>query len=114
MADQLALPMSRLRRPAAQRDPETSHAAARQLARSGVLGAQALETLRALAAWPSIAPTSAELAAGNVTLRFRYARRLADLRELGYVTEGPSRVCRVTGRHALTWRITPFGQRALV
>lgn len=90
-----------LRTPARLTDPDTSHAAAETVP----LTEQMAETLTALRRWPGPPPTSQELAGGDVRLRYLYARRLADLRELGYVANGPSRPCRVSGRNALTWRV---------
>lgn len=95
-----------LRRPAASADPVTSHDAAPHIVRTGLLGAQLIATLTALRAWHQrhgYAPTSAELAEGDVRLRFTYARRLADLRERRLVMQEPPRPCGATGRLVVTW-----------
>ena len=88
-------------------DPSTSHISARQFTASGQLGEQmreTLDTLKHYIARTGETPTSAELAAGDTDARFRYARRLADLRANGgYVQNGEPRICRATGKLALTW-----------
>ncbi len=98
------LPSARLRTPARGSDPDTSHVAARRLRESGQLSRQLAETLAALRAYPGH-PTSAELAHGDPVLRYRYARRLADLKRLGFVTMGDQRTCTASGRTAWTWRV---------
>ena len=105
---------SRPRLPSRNRDPRSSFTAAVQLASSGQLGKQCLETLKLLAAYPG-EPTSMELAQGNRLVRFTLARRLADLRAKGreYVENGPTRECRFTGRDSLTWKLTAAGRAAL-
>lgn len=102
-----------LRAPAAARDPDTSHDAAARAVEAGLLGRQMLATLQALDAWVGGAPTSAELAGDDTYRRFAYARRLADLRCQGYVTNGEARACRKTGARAMTWALTPAGAAVL-
>lgn len=91
-------------------DPSTSHLAEAKLRQSGRLGRQLLETLARLVEWPSDPPTSRELGGADVRQQYICARRLTDLRELGYVENGGSRVCRRTGEKCLTWRPTPAGR----
>jgi hypothetical protein len=102
-----------LRPIAAHTDPDTSHQAARHLARTGQLGRSMRATLTALAAWRGAPPTSYELAGDDLRARFEHGRRLPDLRERGLVTNGAARPCRVTGRQAVTWVVTAAGHAAL-
>jgi len=92
------------RLPAASNDPQTSHIAARELVRSGRLTEQQERTLAALRAWVGPAPTSAELAAGDLALRFMFARRLVELERAGRVERLAARVCTQTGQRSHTWR----------
>src|SRR5689334_16460028 len=110
MNPQVPLPFGPVRRPAATADPETSNGAAIEAQATGLLGRQKMETLRALRDWPLDPPTSAELSRGDTTLRFRYARRLADLELHGLVEKCPARVCRRTERVSVTWRLTESGR----
>ena len=93
-------------------DPSTSHASDHQHRQSGRLAAEMRETLLALAAWRGDEPPTAhELAGIDGGLVHRYGRRLSDLREMGHVenTEHKRR-CTVTGRAAMTWRLTEAGR----
>jgi hypothetical protein len=101
MAEQLAESPMSIRPIARHSDPHTSREAAGEVR----LTVQMQETFAALRAWRGAPPTSHELAGTNLTLRYRYARRLADLREVGMVANGPARRCAVTGRSALTWLV---------
>ena len=103
----------RLRPIAATADPATSHEAARHLARTGQLTRSMRRTLTVLAAWPASPPTSHELAGRDLRDRYEHARRLADLRERGLVTNGAARACGITGKQAVTWLVTAAGRAAL-
>jgi len=95
--------LSLLGQPIARRDdPETSKAAARDVTASGKRAKQAAECLSAVRMFPS--STSAELAVSAGLDRYTAARRLPELRSRGLVENGPARLCRVTGRAAMTWR----------
>lgn len=101
---------------AAKRDPETSHRVGEQLEKSGALSDSRYYTLVALRIWEgwhSTPPTSRELADGNARLRTEYARRLPELREMGFVEQRPARVCRDGGRPSMTWAVTEAGRRVL-
>lgn len=90
----------------AKGDPWTSREAARELTRSGMRAEQKLAVLKALQQHPGT--TSAELARESGLDRFLCARRLPDLRADDLVTNGvpqETRVCRVTGRPSLVWRL---------
>lgn len=91
--------------------PATSHAAAREVLASGTVHAgmrRALALVVAHEGW-----TSAELAGGDVRLRYELARRLPDAEKAGLVAKGAARVCRRTGRLATQWYPTPSGRDAL-
>jgi hypothetical protein len=106
-------PVERLRPVSHAGDPATSHQAERHLRESGRLGRQLFETLAALADWPVDTPTSRELGGDDVRLQYLRARRLSDLKRLGYVENGPSRICRRTNELCLTWVLTASGRARL-
>ena len=90
-------------------DPETSKAAAREVTRTGAAAKQAkairviMQDLAAVCRNPA---TASELADLTPALdRYQVARRLPEMREAGWVANGPARKCRVTGRSAMTWRL---------
>lgn len=91
------------RRLAHHGDPDSSHAAARDLETSGDLGAQRAAVLAALRA-VGRPVTSAELADLSGLPRPMCARRLPDLDVAGPVARDVMRACRVTGRMCVTWR----------
>ena len=96
---------------AANADPDTSHAAARQVTKDGTRKRQALAVLAAVQRWPS--RTSAELARMAGLDRHLVARRLpelADARNGALVDRGVARRCNVTGKLALTWEPTKRGE----
>lgn len=86
---------------AATRDPWTSHAAAREVTRSGARAIQQNVCLGAVRLWPGC--TSAELARHIHSDRWLAARRLPELRAAGLIKNGAARQCEVTGRMCLTW-----------
>lgn len=88
---------------AANTDPWTSHAAAREVTRSGTRAVQQNICLGAVRLWPS--STSAELARHIKSDRFMTARRLPELRTAGFLRNGEARTCAVTGQKSLTWEI---------
>lgn len=88
---------------AATRDPWTSHKAAREVTKSGQRANQQNLCLGAVKQWPS--STSAELAQRIGTDRWTVARRLPELRAGGFVVNGEARVCGVTGKTSLVWKL---------
>ena len=94
-------------------DPETSHRAAAQITKSGHLGRSCARTLHVLAAHPGPAPTSAELARGDLRLFFFYDRGISDIYTRGLVAHEEARACRQTGKIALTWLLTPRAPETL-
>ena len=88
---------------AASRDPWTSHAAAREVTRSGTRAIQQNVCLGAVRMWPNC--TSAELAGRINSDRWMTARRLPELRAAGLLKNGEARQCSVTGRLCLTWEL---------
>jgi hypothetical protein len=84
-------------------DPETSHDAAEQVVKSGLVGRQQAEVLALVRAHQGC--TSAEL--GELLVgqgaRFIVARRLPELERLGKVRRGDKRICRAHGTMAVTW-----------
>lgn len=89
-------------------DPDTSHAAAKHITRSGQRDTQAALLLTAVLRIPG--GTSAEY--GAVVLdRYACARRLPELEKLSMVRRGPKRICRATGSEAITWIPTAMAYR---
>lgn len=87
-------------------DPSTSKIAEAKLRASNRLNEGCRKTLAALREYiarHNENPTSAEMAGGDASLRHLYAKRLADIRSLGLVKNGPQRVCKTTGQTSLTW-----------
>lgn len=83
-------------------DPETSHAAAADITRSGVRASQQRTVRDLVRAFPG--RTSAELAARSRDIdRWTAARRLPELRTENLVRNGEPKKCGVTGKRALTW-----------
>ena len=78
-------------------DPWTSHAAARDVERTGLAQQHRDLVLARVRATPG--STSAELA-GDGLDRWQVARRLPEIQE---VRQGDARTCRVTGRACVTW-----------
>jgi hypothetical protein len=84
-------------------DPVTSHEAAEQAERSGLIGKQQAEVLELVRSHSGC--TSAELGEllGGHGARFIVARRLPELERLGKVRRGEKRTCRAHGTAAVTW-----------
>jgi predicted transcriptional regulator len=83
-------------------DPESSKAAAAELGCKGILSKQRQEVLEALrSCGPS---TSAELAERSGLDRYLVARRLPELRDMGFIVQGEVRDSAV-GRPAVEWRL---------
>lgn len=93
-------------------DPASSHAAGKGLEKSGKLAAQRAMVFQSVKDYPGA--TSRELAhyANNGPIERMlvydvFHRRLPELREAGYVQNGPDlRPCTVSGRRLLTWHPT--------
>ena len=81
-------------------DPDTSHQAAEQIRKSGVLGRQQRAVLEAVRANPG--KTAVELARITGMCRFAISRRLPELQPV-YVRRGPPRDCTINGRPQSTW-----------
>lgn len=84
-------------------DPTTSHAAAEDVTSSGVRAVQMMRVFAGVKSFPG--RTSRELAELVGIERHAAARRTADLEHLGMVRKGPSRVCTLGGRPAVTWYV---------
>ena len=82
-------------------DPESSHAAAAHITRTGKRGAQQDQATAAVRQFPGC--TSFALAMRTGLDRYMLARRLPECESAGRVRRGELRHCRVTGRLALTW-----------
>lgn len=88
-------------------DPESSHAAATRMNRSGKMARQCARVLAIVEATPGL--TSAELAERHHEDRQMIARRLANLRDgtkahpAKLVKNGEQRICNVNKTLALTW-----------
>ncbi len=90
-----------VRTPAARAtDPDTSHAAAAAVTKSGVRAHQQRQVLAALREWPGC--TSAELARHACMDRYAVARRLPELVP-AFAFQGATRRCACSGRPAVTW-----------
>ena len=87
---------------AASADPVTSHQAAAAFTKSGARAARKLAVLDFLRAHPA-GMTSFEIARAMNRDRHEIAKRLPDLRRDGFITNGAARICRITGKLALTW-----------
>jgi hypothetical protein len=84
-------------------DPVTSHIAAQEITHEGTREKQAAIVLDLVRRYPG--NTSMELSQYCNLDRYQIARRLADLEHAGEVEKGIMRVCSVSGRMAVTWRI---------
>ncbi|MFC1762946.1 winged helix-turn-helix domain-containing protein [Planctomycetota bacterium] len=82
-------------------DPVTSYHAADEIHQSGRWQSQQQAVLAALKRLGEA--TSAEVANAMGADRHLPARRLADLRRLGFVEQGRPRRCSVTKRECMTW-----------
>jgi len=85
-------------------DPVTSYIAAEKLAKSGGWRTQkkaVYETLKL-----NNGCTSAELGRFMGSDRFMPARRLPELVTIGFVVQGPVRICKVTHQLCVTWWLT--------
>lgn len=88
--------------PARNTDPHTSHLAAAEMIASGAQGRQQLAVLAAVRVNGYC--TSAELARVHGLDRYAVARRLPELERMGLVQRAPARICKESGRPAMTWR----------
>ena len=93
--------------PARNSDPISSHEAARAIIATGDRAHQQHLAYAAVRAYPG--RTSLELAQLSGQDRYRLARRLPELAELGLVTHGPKRRCTASARglNAVTWEPVP-------
>jgi hypothetical protein len=82
-------------------DPVTSHIAARDVDASGVAYGQRAACLSEVIARPG--QTASEISVALELERIVGGKRLPELREAGFVKNGPSRACRVTGNRCMTW-----------
>jgi hypothetical protein len=88
---------------AAKRDPITSMLAAQDLTLSGARSAKKRELVEFLRT-RSEPLTSFEISAAIGWDRHEAAKRLPDARRDGLLENGDMRLCRITGRLAMTWR----------
>ncbi|MEX0641136.1 MAG: hypothetical protein WD468_00465 [Pirellulales bacterium] len=79
-------------------DPSTSTLAGLDIEASGTAHKQRSRCLVAVVAMPGL--TARELEAH---IGIKAHKRLPELREAGLVRNGPTRLCTVSGRQALTW-----------
>lgn len=95
-------PPRRVETPAARRtDPETSHAAAEVITKSGERAHQQHQTAAAVKRHPG--HTSQELSELTGIDRYTLARRLPECETAGSAKRGAVTECTVTKRKALTW-----------
>jgi len=86
-------------------DPSTSGQAADEVVKT--VGKRMREALRLVVKNPKA--TAGELDNLNRTPTGTVRKRLNDLAQIGFVEAGRSRTCRVSGRQAQTWTVTPRG-----
>lgn len=82
-------------------DPRTSRLAAEKMTESGAAELQRNKCLERIRLEPGL--TAAELAKNIGLERHAPSRRLPELREMGLVRNGETRVCSVTGNRSITW-----------
>ena len=79
-------------------DPPTSAMAGRDMESSGLARMQRGRCLRAVIETPGL--TAREI---EDRTEVKAHKRLPELRQSGLVVNGPARVCRISGRRAMTW-----------
>jgi len=79
-------------------DPPTSALAGRQIESSGVARMHRSRCLEAVVETPGRTAREIENRIG-----LKAHKRLPELRQFGLVANGPSRICSITGRRAMTW-----------
>ena len=79
-------------------DPPTSAMAGRDMESSGLARMQRGRCLRAVIETPGL--TAREI---EDRTEVKAHKRLPELRQSGLVVNGPDRVCRISGRRAMTW-----------
>ncbi len=82
-------------------DPPTSHLAAQEAESSGRAATQRADCMECVVAFPGL--TAAEIAVKTGLERHVPSRRLPELRAVGSVYNGSSRICNVTGNMSMTW-----------
>lgn len=82
-------------------DPDTSKQAAEEIVLDGTQARMMVLALDTLRANPRLTSKELEAKAGGSDGSIR--KRLNDLRKMGYATNGPERVCTISGRMAQTW-----------
>ncbi|MHA2219167.1 MAG: MarR family transcriptional regulator [Candidatus Hodarchaeales archaeon] len=82
-------------------DPVSSHLAENEINRSGKRKTQLMTVYKCIQLFPGC--TSKELTQFCIYDRYQIARRLADLKNIGVVRQGPIRKCRIGGRPSVTW-----------
>jgi len=87
---------------ARREDPTTSHEAAHHLVMTGRAGRMTQLAVATVKAYPGRTAKELESLADLDDGQIR--KRLNDARNLGLITIGPSRKCRISGRRAQTWR----------
>jgi hypothetical protein len=90
-----------MRAKARNTDPVTSHIAARVVDEAGTADIQRIACLSEVVAQPG--QTASEISVALELERIVGGKRLPELREEGFVKNGPSRLCRVTGKRCMTW-----------
>jgi hypothetical protein len=87
-------------------DPQSSHAAAKEVIESGLVAGQMAQLLTWLRGQTEPF-TSLEISHLSGMCRYTCARRLPSLEKAGLVSRGPARICRQGGRLAITWKARP-------
>ena len=90
--------------PVARRsDPASSHQAAAEITRDGSRARQQRVVLETVLRNPD--HTAFELTRFCELDRYQIQRRLSEMASTGLVEKGPARVCSITGRQAVVWRV---------
>jgi len=79
-------------------DPPTSAMAGRAIESSGLARMQRSRCLQAVVETPGL--TAREI---EDRIEVKAHKRLPELRQAGLVINGPARMCRISGRQAMTW-----------
>lgn len=96
-------------------DPVSSQLAAQELVKSGRFDNQKDMVCDLLRTFNKngICPTSAEIAALTELDRYVPSRRLPDLEKEGRVTRLKTRMCNVTKKYCVTWKVHGFQVKSL-
>lgn len=93
--------MKPMRARARSTDPNTSHEAAFRVEKGGKASTQREMCLREALRCPG--QTASEIAVALGIERIIPGKRLPELREAGFIENGPERICKIRGTMCMTW-----------